>query len=67
MHERDRRFKHGSFVNLSGLELHWVELGEGRPLVLLHGLGDSHRTWSTVAPMLARGRRVLCFGENAIR
>ena len=59
MRERDGRFTHGSFVNLTGLELHWVELGEGRPLVLLHGLGDSHRTWSTVAPMLARGRRVL--------
>jgi pimeloyl-ACP methyl ester carboxylesterase len=59
MRQRDGRFKHGSFVPLADLELHWVELGEGRPLVLLHGLGDSHRSWSRVAPMLARSRRVL--------
>ncbi|MDQ3034506.1 MAG: alpha/beta fold hydrolase [Myxococcota bacterium] len=26
-------------------DLHWVERGEGRPLVLLHGIADSHRTW----------------------
>ena len=59
MHRRDLRPACGSFVRLRGLELHWVELGEGRPLVLLHGLGDSHRTWRTVAPKLARSRRVL--------
>jgi pimeloyl-ACP methyl ester carboxylesterase len=28
-------------------------------MVLLHGLCDSHRTWRKVAPLLARGRRVL--------
>ena len=33
--------------------------GTGRPLVLLHGLCDSHRTWFPVAPALARSRRVL--------
>ncbi|MFT7582790.1 MAG: pimeloyl-ACP methyl ester carboxylesterase [Myxococcota bacterium] len=43
----------------SGIELHWVEMGKGRPLVLLHGLGDTHRTWRRVMPHLARGRRVL--------
>lgn len=48
-----------SFVRVQGLELHYAELGEGRPLVLLHGLSDSHRTWSKVAPALARTRRVL--------
>jgi pimeloyl-ACP methyl ester carboxylesterase len=40
-------------------DLHWTELGEGRPLVLLHGLCDSHLTWSRIAPLLAQGRRVL--------
>jgi pimeloyl-ACP methyl ester carboxylesterase len=46
-------------VRVEGFDLHWAELGRGRPLVLLHGLCDSHRTWSKVAPFLARGRRVL--------
>ncbi len=49
----------GSSVRVQDVDVHWVELGQGRPLVLLHGLCDSHRTWSTVAPGLARSRRVL--------
>lgn len=51
--------RRASFVRVSGTELHWIAIGEGPPLVLLHGLGDSHRTWSVVAPALARSRRVL--------
>ncbi len=31
----------------------WGEMGDGPPLVLLHGLFDSHRTWRRVAPLLA--------------
>jgi pimeloyl-ACP methyl ester carboxylesterase len=48
-----------SFARIDGCKLHWVELGNGRPAVLLHGLCDSHRTWSKIAPMLAWSRRVL--------
>jgi pimeloyl-ACP methyl ester carboxylesterase len=32
----------------------WSELGNGSPLVLLHGIADSHRAWRIVAPKLAR-------------
>jgi pimeloyl-ACP methyl ester carboxylesterase len=46
-------------LRVGDTDLHWKELGEGRPLVLLHGLCDSHLTWSRLAPRLARGRRVL--------
>jgi pimeloyl-ACP methyl ester carboxylesterase len=48
-----------SFARVGEVDLHWAELGTGRPLVLLHGLCDSHRTWFPVAPALARTRRVL--------
>jgi pimeloyl-ACP methyl ester carboxylesterase len=48
-----------SRLNVRGCDLHWAELGEGPPLVLLHGLCDSHRTWLKVAPLLARDHRVL--------
>jgi pimeloyl-ACP methyl ester carboxylesterase len=48
-----------SSVSIQGCRLHWAELGKGPPLVLLHGLCDSHRTWLKVAPALARSRRVL--------
>lgn len=46
-------------IHLEGVDLHWAEVGAGRPIVLLHGLSDSHRTWGMVAPTLARGHRVL--------
>lgn len=46
-------------LRVGDTDLHWKELGEGRPLVLLHGLCDSHLTWSRLAPRLAQGRRVL--------
>ncbi len=46
-------------------DLHWEEYvvrgaaRERRPVVLLHGLSDSCRTWNRVAPALAQHRRVL--------
>jgi pimeloyl-ACP methyl ester carboxylesterase len=50
-------------ARVDGLQLHWVELGpehDGRPpVVLLHGLNDSHRTWNMVDEALAQDRRVL--------
>jgi pimeloyl-ACP methyl ester carboxylesterase len=48
-----------SFASIQGVDLHWAELGRGRPLVLLHGLCDSHRTWLPVAGALAETRRVM--------
>lgn len=59
-----------AFTRVNEVDLHWVEVGSGRPLVLLHGLCDSHRTWFPVAPALARSRRVLMLdlaghGESA--
>lgn len=47
---------------IGGIALHWVEYGKanGRPpVVLLHGLNDSHLTWRQIAPRLACDRRVL--------
>lgn len=44
---------------VQGVDVHWAERGEGRPLVLLHGLFDSHRTWARVVPALSRSHRVL--------
>ena len=37
----------------------WTERGSGPPLVLLHGLADSHRTWRRVVKLLAPKYRVL--------
>ena len=49
-------------VLVDGMRIHWAELGASSdhvPLLLLHGLMDSHLTWKRVAPLLARDRRVL--------
>jgi pimeloyl-ACP methyl ester carboxylesterase len=51
---------------VEGVLLHWIEFGQtsskpfGKaPVVLLHGLNDSHLTWRQIAPELGRTRRVL--------
>lgn len=44
---------------VGGVPIAWTEMGVGAPVVLLHGLGDSHRTWRRAAPRLAERFRVL--------
>lgn len=51
-----------SYADVDGVRLHWAELGATGgppPLVLLHGMMDSHLTWRPVAEGLARDRLVL--------
>ncbi len=53
--------RHASVV-VDGMRLHWAECGtatDKAPLVLLHGINDSHLTWKRIAPALAADRRVL--------
>ncbi len=40
---------------------HYIDVGHGPPLILLHGLGMSHFAWKTVINNLANERRVLAF------
>lgn len=40
---------------------HFEEQGEGRPLILLHGIGMSNAVWKPVMPQLAKTRRVIAF------
>ena len=51
------------------MEMHHVRRGGGKPLLLLHGLGGSLRSWSTVLDDLAAEREVIAvdlpgFGET---
>jgi pimeloyl-ACP methyl ester carboxylesterase len=43
---------------VAGVGLHWTEWGQGSPVVVLHGLQDTERTWWRVAEVLARRHRV---------
>jgi len=44
---------------LPALNLYMEEVGRGRPLVLLHGLGGSGYAWRQVVPALAKSYRVI--------
>ena len=45
-------------IDFGGRTLRYLAAGEGSPLVLLHGAGDSSLAWSWVPPELADGYRV---------
>lgn len=40
---------------------HYQDVGQGRPLIMLHGIGMSHVAWKKVIDKLADERRVLAF------
>lgn len=49
--------------------MHHVRLGQGRPLLLIHGLGGSWRSWGPILGALAKKREVIAidlpgFGET---
>ncbi|MEM7051425.1 MAG: alpha/beta fold hydrolase [Acidobacteriota bacterium] len=46
-------------VEIEGLRLHYVEAGEGEPVLLLHGWPTSSYLWRHVMPPMARHRRVI--------
>jgi pimeloyl-ACP methyl ester carboxylesterase len=51
-----------AYDDVDGVSLHWAELGvasDHAPIVLLHGLMDSHLSWRAPARELARDRLVL--------
>jgi pimeloyl-ACP methyl ester carboxylesterase len=56
-------------VKISGVNVHFVEAGNGPPILFLHGLGGSWRDWSANLPAFAAEYRVLAmdfpgFGES---
>ena len=51
----------GSYAQVGDWHIHYYEMGEGEgtPLLLVHGLGQSLYTWHKVMPELAKKRRVI--------
>jgi pimeloyl-ACP methyl ester carboxylesterase len=45
-------------MSIQGVELHWSEAGSGKPLIVLHGLADSHHSWRAVTLALSKRYRV---------
>jgi pimeloyl-ACP methyl ester carboxylesterase len=54
------------FLTINGLQLRVLERGPagGRPLVLLHGIGDNVHTWDLIAPCLAEHFRVIALDQR---
>ncbi|HEY1285863.1 MAG TPA: alpha/beta fold hydrolase [Solirubrobacterales bacterium] len=46
-------------VSLPGAEVGYAEMGEGPPLLLIHGISGSWQNWLETIPHFARSRRVL--------
>src|SRR3954468_9682230 len=48
------------FLDAGGLRMHFVEAGEGEPVVMLHGWPQHWYVWRHVIPLLAPRWRVIC-------
>jgi pimeloyl-ACP methyl ester carboxylesterase len=51
--------KPGSMIRLDGVDIHYVDRGQGRPLVLIHGLGGSICNFRYNIPALSERLRVV--------
>jgi hypothetical protein len=48
------------FVQVNGIRLHYLEWGShGSPIVLVHGMYDTARVWSAVAPKTGIDPKIL--------
>ena len=47
------------FFHRDGVDLHWLERGRGRPVVLLHGLGSCGGDWAFQVPALEQDVRTI--------
>lgn len=59
-----RKAPAGDFVRVGGQLVHAEQVGDGEPVVLLHGFGASAYSWRQVIPALARGHRVVAIDLN---
>lgn len=52
----------GQFIDVDGVRLHYIERGQGQPIILLHGASSNLRDFaSSIFDELARDYRVLAF------
>ena len=62
---------HQHWVLVDGTPVNYIEMGEGPPLLLIHGLAGSWQNWLETIPYFARTRRVLApdlpgFGDSPL-
>lgn len=49
----------GSFLDIDGVRIHYVQAGQGEPVVLVHGLNSSTYSFRYIIPELAQRYRVV--------
>ena len=55
----------GQFVSANGIDIHYVEVGTGAPLILLHGGTATASSWQGHAPAFAQHCRVIALDTRA--
>ena len=57
----------GSFIDVNGTKVHYIQKGEGLPLVLIHGLSSNVMEWDTgLFDQLAEHFRVIAFDRPGL-
>lgn len=51
--------KDATYLQIDGTRVRYVDVGEGPPVVLLHGFASSIENWITVMPRLVKDHRVI--------
>jgi pimeloyl-ACP methyl ester carboxylesterase len=52
------------YVNSSGVKIHYVTMGSGEPLILVHGFPDFWYTWRAQMPELAKHFQVVAIDQR---
>ncbi|MEH2627842.1 non-heme chloroperoxidase [Bradyrhizobium sp. AZCC 1719] len=51
-------------VRVNGLTLHYIERGQGTPVVLVHGTLEDYRTWDGQLEAFAKGYRLISYSRR---
>jgi non-heme chloroperoxidase len=51
-------------INIRGIELHYIEQGQGEPLILLHGGQGDYRSWEPQMKALSPQYRVIAYSRR---
>ncbi|MBA7647719.1 2-hydroxy-6-oxo-6-phenylhexa-2,4-dienoate hydrolase [subsurface metagenome] len=58
LEEWAKKYAPGKFINLDGHSAHYIEKGEGDPIILLHGFGADSYSWNNNIDTLAKSFKV---------
>jgi pimeloyl-ACP methyl ester carboxylesterase len=54
------RYGMDKFISVQGYNLHYVEAGEGQPILLIPGAFSTYRHWNRIIPYLSEHYKLLC-------